>query len=141
MRTLPLFLRARRVLYRVPGARGAKAKGRRFHQEAAALSCQRPCGPKAGAKPSALTGFETALGLVDDVHAALTANDPAISMPRLQGPERISDLHRSFSWASAWPDGNDPDERSASILLGVIFALWRDRHNVKVGRHAREEAV
>lgn len=42
---------------------------------------------------SALTGFEPALGLVDDVNPALTTHDPAIPVARLQGAKRIPDLH------------------------------------------------
>lgn len=35
----------------------------------------------------ALTGFKAALRLIDDVHAALTANDTTIAMPVLQRAE------------------------------------------------------
>ena len=48
---------------------------------------------------SPLTRFEFALGLVDHVHAAFAAHDPAITVPVLQRAERVLDLHRSSPFA------------------------------------------
>ena len=50
---------------------------------------------------SALTGLETALRLVDDIDAALTAHDAAIAMALLERAERIANLHWSFLCVAA----------------------------------------
>ncbi len=51
---------------------------------------------------SALTGLEAALGLVDDVYAALAAHDTAVPVPILQRAERVADLHgRPFPLSQA----------------------------------------
>tara|TARA_B100001765_G_scaffold154895_1_gene99952 strand:- start:139 stop:441 length:303 start_codon:yes stop_codon:yes gene_type:complete len=55
-----------------------------------------------GASRSALTGFETALGLVDHIDAALAAHDPAITVPVLQRPERVPDFHLVSPSARRW---------------------------------------
>ena len=42
---------------------------------------------------SALAGLEAAVGLVDDVSAAMTAHDLAVAMAILQRLEGVADLH------------------------------------------------
>ncbi len=49
--------------------------------------------PKCGL---ALAGFEPALRLVDDVDTAFTAHDTAITMPVLERPKRVPNLHGSL---------------------------------------------
>ena len=50
--------------------------------------------PMAGkANHSALSGLEAAVGLVDDVSAAMTAHDLAVAMAILQRLEGVADLH------------------------------------------------
>ena len=44
---------------------------------------------------SALTGLEALLGLVDDINAALAANQLIVAMAAAQGFERVADFHRS----------------------------------------------
>ena len=51
---------------------------------------------------SALTGFEPALGFVDDVYATLTAHDTAIAVPALKRAERVSDLHGPLLFMRRW---------------------------------------
>ena len=57
----------------------------------------------------ALTGFEAALRLVDDVDAALTAHDTAIAVTLLERAERVLDFHRispcrgARAPVSSWP--------------------------------------
>ena len=41
----------------------------------------------------ALTGFVTALRLVNDVYAAFTAHDTAVAVTLLERAERVFDLH------------------------------------------------
>ncbi len=41
----------------------------------------------------ALTGFETAIGFVDHIHAAPAANDAAVAMATFEGFERVADFH------------------------------------------------
>jgi hypothetical protein len=47
------------------------------------------------AAASALTGLEALLGLVDDIDAALAANQLVVAMAAAQGFQRIADFHRS----------------------------------------------
>src|SRR6476620_2335345 len=44
-------------------------------------------------RPSALARLEAAVGLVDDVGAAPAADHAAVAMARLEGLERVADLH------------------------------------------------
>src|SRR4051812_49997589 len=44
-------------------------------------------------KASALARLEAAVGLVDDVGAAPTADHAAVAVARLEGLERVADLH------------------------------------------------
>ena len=43
----------------------------------------------------ALSRFKPAVRLVDDVHAAAAANDPAIAMPALQRLQGVTNFHRA----------------------------------------------
>src|SRR4051812_13465088 len=45
------------------------------------------------ASPSALARLEAAVGLVDDVGAAPAADHAAVAVARLEGLQRIADLH------------------------------------------------
>jgi hypothetical protein len=42
---------------------------------------------------SALAGFETAVGLVDDVNATLPAHQAVIAVPAAQGFQGVTDFH------------------------------------------------
>jgi hypothetical protein len=42
---------------------------------------------------SALSGFETAVGLVDDVNATLPAHQAVIAVPATQGFQGVTDFH------------------------------------------------
>jgi hypothetical protein len=42
---------------------------------------------------SALTGFETAIGLVDDVNATLPAHQAIVAVPAAQGFQGVTDFH------------------------------------------------
>jgi hypothetical protein len=56
-------------------------------------------------RSSALTGFEPALRLVDDVNAAFATHNTAIAMPILERAERIANLHGRLlmSWRGPAP--------------------------------------
>jgi hypothetical protein len=45
------------------------------------------------ASKSALAGFETTIGLIDDVDAALTAHQPVVAVSATQGFQGITDFH------------------------------------------------
>jgi hypothetical protein len=45
------------------------------------------------ASKSALAGFETTIGLIDDVDPALTAHQAVIAVPAAQGLQGITDFH------------------------------------------------
>lgn len=47
-------------------------------------------------RASALTCLKTTVRFIDYIGAAFTANHPAITMPRFQGLERISDFHNVY---------------------------------------------
>jgi hypothetical protein len=49
---------------------------------------QVPAAPK-----SALTGFEAAIGLIDDVNPALPAHQAVIAVPATQGFQGVTDFH------------------------------------------------
>ncbi len=59
---------------------------------------------------SALTGFEPALRLVDNIDAALTAHDAAIAVALLERAEGVTYLHGVVSYLS----------RRADCALGYI---------------------
>jgi hypothetical protein len=50
---------------------------------------------------SALAGFEAAVGLVDHIDAATTANHAVVAVAALEGLKRIDDLHRIYPLKSA----------------------------------------
>lgn len=53
----------------------------------------RVCGTGAASRRSPLAGLETRVGLVDDVHPALSPHHPAVPVTLLQGLERVRDFH------------------------------------------------
>src|SRR3954453_16589823 len=53
--------------------------------------------------PSALAGLEALLRLVDDVNAALAADELVVAVTSSQGFQRVANLHRS-GLRAAWSD-------------------------------------
>jgi hypothetical protein len=57
-------------------------------------------------KQLALARLETAIGFVDYISAATTANHAVVAVAALQGLQGVDDLHRTFPFVSVgrWPD-------------------------------------
>src|SRR5581483_7540958 len=97
----PLALVALGLLH-LRGGRQHKARreehGEREHVESGAHG--RSLGSSSGAanmwRRLALTRLEAAVGLVDDVDAALAAHDAIVAVTAAQGLERIADFHFSL---------------------------------------------
>ena len=65
----------------------------RLGRALAAVKAARPGRGKRREPILALAGFEPAIGLVDDVDAALAAHEPVAAVTRAQRTEGVADLH------------------------------------------------
>jgi len=82
-----------------------------FRRGCKPLSATKKAAPEGAAfsskklRSSALTGFEPALRLIDDVNAAFATHNTAIAMPILERAERIANLHGRLlmSWRGPAP--------------------------------------
>jgi hypothetical protein len=57
--------------------------------------------PTGGRRASALAGFEAAIGLVDDVDAALAPHQPVVAVSGTQRFQRVTDFHDDL-WMPVW---------------------------------------
>jgi hypothetical protein len=82
----------------MPAARHGKPEKRSQPRERCEAIRQRACLDMTGrGVASALTGLETALRLIDDVDAALTAHETVVAMAAAERFQRITDFHGSIS--------------------------------------------
>ena len=72
---------------------------------------------------SALTGFETTVGLVDDVNATLPAHQAIIAVPAAQGFQGIPDFHVDLSCCFAGFIRSQPRPVNASRTMVAAIAL------------------